>query len=339
MATQTTNINLTEPAYNSTSPTWDQPLNNNFSILDYVLGSTTSVTVSSSSSPTYTLISAPTATPTANTSQCFRILLTGSLNANQLVLLPQGISGSWVVSNATTGSYNVSIGSNSGSNSAAGTVVVVPQGFSIFLYASGGNVNKSDDGILGDSSATVNFGTVNCTTLNAATGNFSGNIYGVNEVLSGSLSVPSASISNLSVSSETISGSLQVDSLGVGTPASGVTGEIRATNNITGYYSSDERLKNNVSKITDALKKVNTINGVEFDWSDEFIAEAGGEDGYFIRKHDVGVIAQEIESVLPEVVATREDGYKAVKYDRIVALLIEAVKELSDKVDRLEGRS
>jgi len=87
------------------------------------------------------------------------------------------------------------------------------------------------------------------------------------------------------------------------------------------------------------LKKVNTINGVEFDWSDEFIAEAGGEDGYFIRKHDVGVIAQEIESVLPEVVATREDGYKAVKYDRIVALLIEAVKELSDKVDRLEGRS
>jgi len=68
------------------------------------------------------------------------------------------------------------------------------------------------------------------------------------------------------------------------------------------------------------------------------MAQHGGEDGYFIREHDIGVIAQEIESILPEIVATREDGYKAVKYDRIVALLIEAIKELKSEVDQLKNK-
>ena len=61
----------------------------------------------------------------------------------------------------------------------------------------------------------------------------------------------------------------------------------------------------------------------------------GGEDGYFVRKRDVGVIAQEVEKVLPEAVAQRADGIKAVKYDRLTCLLIEAVKQLQDKVESL----
>ena len=129
----------------------------------------------------------------------------------------------------------------------------------------------------------------------------------------------------------------QITSLGVGTAASGTSGEIRATDNITAYYSSDARLKTNVVEISNALEKVNQIRGVEFDWTDEFIEKSGGEDGYFTRKHDVGVIAQEIEKVLPEVVAERDNGIKAVKYDRIVALLIEAVKDLSKQVKELKG--
>jgi len=129
---------------------------------------------------------------------------------------------------------------------------------------------------------------------------------------------------------------LQATSLGIGVAASGTGGEIRATNNITAYYASDKTLKTNVSNITDALDKVLQINGVEFDWTDQYIEQQGGEDGYFVRKHDVGVIAQEIEQVLPEVVATRENGTKAVKYDRIVALLIEAVKELKAEIETLK---
>jgi hypothetical protein len=129
-------------------------------------------------------------------------------------------------------------------------------------------------------------------------------------------------------------GSTQISSLGVGTAASGTTGEIRATNNVTAYYSSDERLKDNVQVIANALAKVLQIRGVEFDWNN--LDEP--EDGYFVRKHDVGVIAQEIEKVIPEVVGTRENGMKAVKYDRIIPLLIEAIKELKAEVDALKGK-
>lgn len=139
---------------------------------------------------------------------------------------------------------------------------------------------------------------------------------------------------NISVAnSATISGSL-----GVGTAPSGTAGEIRATNNITAYYSSDARLKENVRPITNALEDLFKLRGVRFDWTDDYIQKSGGEDGYFIRKQDVGIIAQELEAVLPELVIDREDGFKAVKYDRIVALLIEAVKELKSEVDFLKQK-
>jgi hypothetical protein len=132
---------------------------------------------------------------------------------------------------------------------------------------------------------------------------------------------------------------LRLKSLGVGTDASGVTGEIRATNDITAFYSSDISLKTNIKNIDNAMDKIQKINGVYFDWTDSHLIEHGGEDDYFNRKHDVGVIAQEIEAVLPEVVATREDGIKAVKYDRIVALLIEGIKELKEEIEDLKKNS
>jgi hypothetical protein len=131
--------------------------------------------------------------------------------------------------------------------------------------------------------------------------------------------------------------SYQMGSLGVGTAASGTTGEIRATNEITAYYTSDIRLKENITLITSSLDKVDQLRGVEFDWKDEVIANRGGEDGYFVRKHDVGVIAQEVNAVLPEVVATREDGYMAVKYEKLVPLLIEAIKELRAEIKAMKG--
>ena len=119
----------------------------------------------------------------------------------------------------------------------------------------------------------------------------------------------------------------------MGTGASGTTGEIRATNNITAYYSSDQRLKENIVNIPNALDKVMDLNGVEFDWSTKYMNAHGGYDGLFNRKHQVGVIAQEVEKVLPEVVADRPDGYKAVRYEQLVPLLIEAIKELKTEID------
>ena len=92
-----------------------------------------------------------------------------------------------------------------------------------------------------------------------------------------------------------------------------------------------------IESTSNPLEKVSQINGVTFDCTEDYIKENGGEDKYFVRKNDVGVIAQEIEKVLPQVVATREDGIKAVKYDRIVALLIESVKELKKEIEELKS--
>lgn len=190
-------------------------------------------------------------------------------------------------------------------------------------------------GTYGSSTSVASF-TVSSTGRITAASNV-GISYPVNSVSAGSNGiVVSPTSGNVSVSLSTGS-SVQLGSLGVGTPADGTIGDIRATGNITAAYSSDARLKENVQVIPNALQKVNQIRGVTFDWTNEYIEEHGGADNYFLRKHDVGVIAQEIEKVLPEVVSTRDDGIKAVKYERIVALLIEAVKELNTEVEHLKN--
>ena len=117
--------------------------------------------------------------------------------------------------------------------------------------------------------------------------------------------------------------------LGVGTNTPTVTGLIRATSDVVAFYSSDKRLKENITPITNALDKLDKINGIEFDWvPKEGIHENEG--------HDIGVIAQEVEKVIPEIVQTRDNGYKAVKYEKIVPLLIESIKELKAEIEKLK---
>jgi len=116
-----------------------------------------------------------------------------------------------------------------------------------------------------------------------------------------------------------------------------VGGDIVATGNVTAYYSSDERLKENIKPIDSALEKIEKINGVHFDWTDEYLKSKGESTELIHPKHDIGVIAQEIEKVLPEVVVTRDDGYKAVNYEKIVTLLIEGIKELNQEIKELKS--
>jgi hypothetical protein len=125
--------------------------------------------------------------------------------------------------------------------------------------------------------------------------------------------------------------STQVSSLGVGTAASGTTGEIRATNNITAYYS-DDRFKTNLGNIPDALAKVLTLNGFYYEANE--LAQSYGYE----KKLEVGVSAQQVQAVQPEVVAPApiDENYLTVRYERLVPLLIEAIKELNAKVTALE---
>ena len=126
--------------------------------------------------------------------------------------------------------------------------------------------------------------------------------------------------------------SVQFGSFGVGTAASGTTGEIRATNNITAFFS-DARLKDFKGTIPNALAKVQLLNGYYFTEN-----EKAKELGYNNDKMQVGVSAQEVEAVLPEIVteAPISAEYKTVYYDKLVPLLIEAIKELKAEVDELK---
>lgn len=130
---------------------------------------------------------------------------------------------------------------------------------------------------------------------------------------------------------------VQFNSLGVGTAGSATAGEIRATNNVTAYYSSDARLKENVQTIDNALDIVSAIGGKTFDWTDAYVAEHGGEDGYFVRKSDFGVIAQDVQAVFPVAVRERGDGTLAVDYEKLVAVAFQAIAELRAEVEALKN--
>ena len=139
---------------------------------------------------------------------------------------------------------------------------------------------------------------------------------------------------------------LQLNSLGVGGAASATAGEIRATNQITSFYS-DERLKENITIIPNALEKVMSLRGVTYNANQ--LAESFG----FINKEkQVGVLSAEVEKVLPEAVKSAPfdimlfesveisksgANYKTVQYEKLVPLLIEAIKELNNEIKQLKG--
>jgi hypothetical protein len=89
-----------------------------------------------------------------------------------------------------------------------------------------------------------------------------------------------------------------------------VSGAITAGGDITAFSASDKRLKTNISQIQNSLYKVNSISGVTFDWNEEGQKSRQVEEEIFGNRREAGVIAQEIEEVLPEVVVTRKDGIK-----------------------------
>jgi hypothetical protein len=120
-------------------------------------------------------------------------------------------------------------------------------------------------------------------------------------------------------------------SLGLGTPASGVTGELRATGTITAHYS-DDRLKTRVGNIIGALEKVNQLNGFLY-YPNEIAQSLGYE-----YQLEVGVSAQEVKKVQPEIVvpAPIDEQYYTVRYEKLIPLLIEAIKEQNKQFNEIK---
>ena len=140
----------------------------------------------------------------------------------------------------------------------------------------------------------------------------------------GNTTSTSISITNSTAATDKTTGALVVTG-GIGT-----SGDIFAGGDVVAYASSDIRLKDNLELISNPLQKINQIGGYSFVWNEE------KQDIY--KGTDYGVIAQEIEEILPELVDTRENGYKAVKYDKLVSLLIEGIKDLSKQVEELKEK-
>ncbi|MEW5804839.1 MAG: M4 family metallopeptidase [bacterium] len=106
------------------------------------------------------------------------------------------------------------------------------------------------------------------------------------------------------------------------------------------YDISDKRLKENIVPLTNAIEKISSINGIYFNNISKPEISNGKDEKYGedkkMDKREVGVIAQEVEEVLPEVVTEDEEGYKAVDYSKFTPLLIEAVKELKKEIELLK---
>ena len=132
----------------------------------------------------------------------------------------------------------------------------------------------------------------------------------------------------------------------------GVGGKIFAGDDIIAFNSSDLNLKENLVKITNAVQKVGLITGYTYDWKETVFENSinpgisTAQKDYYLDEvcdvndtsDDTGVIAQDVEKLgLPGVTVTRPDGVKAVRYERLIPVLVEAIKELSARVAALES--
>lgn len=209
----TTNKQLNRPDYNDQN--WNTPLNNSTTIIDQCLGTT--LTPAQTATNTYTL--------TSTDIQNMRLNLGGSLSATGTATVPATYGGFWIVSNNTTGGYNINFKVSTGSNN-----VSVKNGYTTIVFSNGTECYEAVD-----------------QKFNVTGGTITGNL----SVNNGTLALQSASVTKLSYDPT------------AGTPNLSVTGTITATGNITAF--SDERLKHNIRKIENALDLCREIEGVRFE--------------------------------------------------------------------------
>ena len=111
-----------------------------------------------------------------------------------------------------------------------------------------------------------------------------------------------------------------------------VNGDIAATGNITAFHSSDKKLKNNVVRIEDGLSIINQLRPVEYEWDE-------ASPFSHLKHNDYGLIAQEVEKVLPNIVGEMKDGYKGIRYEKLIPFLIDSIQQLTKRVEKLEKQN
>jgi hypothetical protein len=291
-------VYLEEPGNGDYVNIWDQPVNNNWSIIDAALGAFTTVTLTSGNVTLGPNGYGPSA---VNTYQNLGITATGSLSGDASITIPAGIGGFWVVTNNTTGSYSVTIKTAV----SGGDTVVLPQGYHASIFSDGTNVHSTNSiGAFQSTGGTItgNVAIANgSNTMQLAIGDSGAYIYG----------------SSTAYGINSAQGTMQF-----AVP----TGNFTVSGNVTAY--SDVRVKDEIATIKDALKKVTSIRGVSYRRLDN------GE-------RNIGVIAQEVAEVIPEVVkpvGDENDPTLTVAYGNFAGLFIEAIKELDARLTAIERK-
>jgi len=289
---------LIEPGNGDYVDTWDQPVNNNWSIIDAALGSFTTVTLTSGNVNLGPNGWGPSA---INSYQNLGITLTGSLSGNCTVTIPGGVGGFWIVQNLTSGAFTVTLTTGV----VGGATLVIPAGYRASVFSDGTNIHSTNSvGAFLTTGGTI---TGNVSILNGSTqmqlaiGNSGAYIYG--------------NPTNYGIYSA--QGTLQFNI---------ASGDLTVSGNLTAY--SDRRVKDEISTISNALDKVLKTRGVSYRRVDT------GE-------RNIGVIAQEIQEIVPEVVrpiGDENDPTLTVSYGSLAGLFIEAIKELEARVTAMERK-
>jgi hypothetical protein len=107
-----------------------------------------------------------------------------------------------------------------------------------------------------------------------------------------------------------------------------VSGNISATGDVVAFVTSDSRLKNDQTPISGSLQKISTLDPIQFNWSEKQNTYVG---------HDIGLIAQQVQSIAPEIVIERPDGFLAMKYDKMVPLLVGAIQDQQKIIDEMRA--
>lgn len=312
-STFTTSKSLQKQGSGDNSGTWDAPLNANFDIIEKALCGETGKTLGSS-----------TVALTQAEVQAGLISFAGTLTANVLVTFPDGIRGQWIVANFTSGAFTVSI-----RYAAGGTPLVMQQGRSQYVFGNGTGIGFANNLLVDDT-----------TKMPKTGGTFTGAVNGTSFYASADLAATNGLYSSYNGSNyrnvrfgdstwgvidRSLTGSFIWQDTSANTKAYlQADGTFVASGNVAAY--SDARIKTNVRTIDGALNLIENMRGVRY----ERLANG---------RTEVGVIAQEMQAVLPEVVeAPGGDVLMAVSYGNIVGVLIEAVKELSARVRELEAK-
>ena len=228
-------------------------------------------------------------------------------------MLAGSISNAKLTNSAVTiGSTSISLGSSA--TTIAGLTSVTSTGFTGALT---GNASTATTLATARNINGVSFNGSADITVTAAAGTLSGATLSSGVTASSLTSV--GTLTSLTVSGATATGALTV------------TGAITATGDITAFYTSDKRHKNNIKTIPNALEKVTKLNGVTWEWNDDVNEVTKSTP-------KTGLIAQEVQEVLPEVVKTRDDGFLALDYSKMMGLLVEAIKEQQIQIEELKAQ-